>query len=88
MAIFSKIVSLWKCLRFFLKLSIFFKDRKQFPLSFTLKTGSLPEVRAFIFKFTFDLKTIQFLLCYLKTNDICVTVNNFFHNSLFPVFPV
>lgn len=25
---------------------------------------------------------------YLKTNDICITVDNFFHDSLFPVLPI
>lgn len=28
------------------------------------------------------------ILNYLKTNDICITVDDFFHDSLFPVLPV
>lgn len=31
---------------------------------------------------------IQLFSNYLKTNDICITVDNFFHDSLFSILPI
>lgn len=34
------------------------------------------------------LMEIAVMFYYLKTDDVCITVDDFFHDSLFPVLPI